>query len=66
MPNRTMWVTALCGCEPSARRVIPLHDSSTERSRVDANPGLGNLAADFDFSQKPQKPLLLPLRPPFR
>src|SRR5438034_9086708 len=29
-------------------------------------PVLGNLAADFDFSQKPRKPLLLPLRPPFR
>jgi phospholipase C len=27
---------------------------------------LGDLALDFDFSQKPRKPLLLPLRPPFR
>ncbi len=27
---------------------------------------LGDLATDFDFSQKPRRPLLLPLRPPFR
>ncbi len=26
---------------------------------------LGNLAADFDFKQKPQPPLILPLHPPF-
>jgi phospholipase C len=26
---------------------------------------LGNLAKDFDFSQKPRRPLLLPLHPPF-
>ena len=27
---------------------------------------LGNLAADFDFNQKPRAPLILPLHPPFR
>ena len=27
---------------------------------------LGDIANDFDFSQKPRKPLLLPLHPPFR
>jgi len=27
---------------------------------------LGDLALDFDFSQKPRPPLILPLRPPFR
>ena len=26
---------------------------------------LGNLARDFDFTQKPRPPLLLPLHPPF-
>jgi hypothetical protein len=26
---------------------------------------LGNLAKDFDFSQRPRKPLLLPLHPKF-
>jgi phospholipase C len=30
----------------------------------DANPHLGNLAADFNFNQAPQPPLVLPLRPP--
>jgi phospholipase C len=30
----------------------------------DANPHLGNLAADFDFDQSPQPPLVLPLHPP--
>ena len=40
--------------------------------RPDSRPGvrenariLGNLAKDFDFDQKPRKPLLLPLHPPF-
>ncbi|HEY3051297.1 MAG TPA: alkaline phosphatase family protein, partial [Gaiellaceae bacterium] len=28
-------------------------------------PVLGNLARDFDFTQKPRPPLLLPLHPPF-
>ncbi len=28
-------------------------------------PILGNLVRDFDFSQKPRPPLLLPLHPPF-
>jgi phospholipase C len=28
-------------------------------------PGLGDLALDFDFSQKPRRPLILPLNPPF-
>jgi phospholipase C len=26
---------------------------------------LGDLANDFDFDQKPQPPLILPLHPPF-
>ena len=26
---------------------------------------LGNLAHDFDFDQKPRRPLILPLHPPF-
>jgi phospholipase C len=30
----------------------------------DANPNLGNLAADFNFNQSPLPPLILPLRPP--
>jgi len=30
----------------------------------DANPHLGNLAADFDFNQTPRPPLVLPLHPP--
>jgi phospholipase C len=30
----------------------------------DANPHLGNLAADFDFNQSPLAPLILPLSPP--
>jgi phospholipase C len=30
----------------------------------DANPHLGNLAADFDFNQAPQPPLILPKNPP--
>ena len=28
-------------------------------------PILGNLAKDFDFSQKPRPPLILPLHPPY-
>jgi len=28
-------------------------------------PQLGNLVSDFNFAQKPRKPLLLPLHPPF-
>ena len=35
----------------------------TVRENVSA---LGDVALDFDFSQKPRKPLLLPLHPPFR
>jgi phospholipase C len=30
----------------------------------DANPDLGNLAADFNFNQSPRPPLILPLHPP--
>jgi phospholipase C len=29
----------------------------------DANPNLGNLAADFDFNQAPRAPLVLPMHP---
>jgi hypothetical protein len=39
--RRRMWVTCLCGCEGGPRRVIPTHDSSTARPRVDAINGLG-------------------------
>jgi hypothetical protein len=28
-------------------------------------PQVGDLARDFDFSQKPRPPLILPLHPPF-
>jgi phospholipase C len=31
----------------------------------EAAPVLGNIASDFDFTQKPTPPLLLPLHPPF-
>jgi hypothetical protein len=27
------------------------------------NPALGNVAYDFDFSQKPRPPMLLPVHP---
>jgi phospholipase C len=30
----------------------------------EALPGLGNLAADFDFNQSPLPPVVLPLQPP--
>jgi phospholipase C len=49
------------------RRINPHTDG-----RPDSRPGvrenapiLGNLAKDFNFHQKPRKPLLLPLHPPF-
>ncbi len=31
----------------------------------EAMPQVGDLALDFDFRQKPLKPLILPLHPPF-
>ena len=49
------------------RRLNPRTDGRRDsRPDVRENAGiLGNLARDFDFSQKPQPPLLLPLHPPF-
>jgi hypothetical protein len=48
-------------------RLDPASDSRPDPRptvREDA-PQLGNLVSDFDFAQKPRKPLLLPLHPPF-
>jgi phospholipase C len=39
---------------PDSRPFIP------EDARI-----LGNLAKDFDFTQKPRRPLILPLHPPY-
>jgi phospholipase C len=50
----------------SSKRLDPQTDGRPDpRPTVrDALPQLGNLARDFDFSQKPRPPLLLPLHPP--
>jgi phospholipase C len=47
------------------RRLDPATDGRPDpRPSVrDANPHLGNLAADFDFNRQPLPPLILPLRP---
>jgi phospholipase C len=49
------------------RRIDPRTDGRPDlRPDVRENAGvLGNLESDFDFSQKPRPPLLLPLHPPF-
>jgi phospholipase C len=50
------------------QRLDPATDGRPDR-RPDVRENesvLGDIASDFDFSQKPQKPLLLPLHPPFR
>jgi phospholipase C len=49
------------------RRIDPRTDGRPDpRPDVRENAEvLGNLANDFDFDQKPQPPLILPLRPPF-
>ncbi len=49
----------------SGERLDPRTDGRSDpRPKVrDALPGLGNLAADFDFTQAPQAPLILPLQP---
>jgi phospholipase C len=50
-----------------ARRLNPRTDGRRD-SRPDVRENmkiLGNLANDFDFSQKPRPPLILPLHPPF-
>jgi phospholipase C len=49
------------------RRLDPKTDGRRDpRPDVRENePILGNLADDFDFTQKPRAPLLLPLHPPF-
>ena len=40
--------------------------AATEQALRDENAKiLGNLVRDFDFTQKPRPPLLLPLHPPF-
>jgi phospholipase C len=49
------------------RRIDPATDGRPD-SRPDVRenePMLGNLVNDFDFSQKPRRPLILPLHPPF-
>jgi phospholipase C len=48
-------------------RLDPANDGRPDpRPTVRENlPVLGNLVSDFDFTQKPRKPLLLPLHPPF-
>ena len=47
------------------QRLDPLTDGRPDpRPTVRENvPGLGNLLSDFDFSQPPRKPVLLPLDP---
>jgi phospholipase C len=48
------------------RRIDPATDGRPDR-RPDVRenlPALGNLAADFDFTQRPRPPVLLPLNPP--
>jgi phospholipase C len=49
-------------------RLDPTRDGRPDRRpNVRENePLLGNLVRDFDFSQRPRAPLLLPLHPPFR
>jgi hypothetical protein len=49
------------------RRIDPNTDGRPD-SRPDVREHLkilGNLAGDFDFTQKPRPPLILPLHPPF-
>jgi phospholipase C len=49
------------------QRLDPATDGRPD-SRPDVRENesiLGNLAADFNFAQKPRKPLILPLHPPF-
>jgi phospholipase C len=50
------------------RRIDPSTDGRPDpRPDVRENaPILGNLVRDFDFTQKPRPPLLLPLHPPFQ
>jgi phospholipase C len=50
------------------RRLNPKTDGRRD-SRPDVRENakiLGNLVQDFDFTQKPRRPLILPLHPPFR
>ena len=49
------------------RRIDPRTDGRPDpRPDVRENaPVLGNLVKDFNFAQKPRKPLILPLHPPF-
>jgi phospholipase C len=48
------------------QRLDPATDGRPDPRRTvrDAVPHLGNLAADFDFTQPPRAPLILPLNPP--
>jgi hypothetical protein len=50
------------------QRLNPANDGRPDpRPDVrEANPLLGNLAADFDFNQKPRPPVILPVHPPPR
>jgi phospholipase C len=51
----------------AGRRIDPATDGRPDpRPDVRENEAiLGDLAADFDFNQKPRRPLILPLHPPF-
>ena len=51
----------------NSQRIDPKTDGRPD-SRPDVRENaaiLGDLARDFDFSQKPRPPLVLPLHPPF-
>jgi phospholipase C len=50
------------------QRLDPRTDGRPDRRPTvrENAPELGDLVRDFDFDQKPRRPLLLPLRPPFR
>ena len=52
---------------PAPSRLDPANDGRPDpRPTVRENvPQLGNLVSDFDFTQKPRQPLILPLHPPF-
>ena len=48
-------------------RLDPAHRRAARSAADGARevPQLGNLVSDFDFTQKPRPPLILPLHPPF-
>jgi phospholipase C len=49
------------------RRIDPRRDGRPDSRPyvVESVPILGSLAKDFDFDQKPRRPVILPLHPPF-